>query len=76
MPIMDGFEATRHIRSLEKERGLPAAETANIIALTALASNSDRDKAFDAGVNMFLTKPVQFSKLLAVLKEYKEKSTQ
>jgi CheY-like chemotaxis protein len=75
MPIMDGFEATRHIRSLERERGLPTAETANIIALTALASNNDRDKAFDAGVNMFLTKPVQFSKLLAVLKEHKEKST-
>jgi CheY-like chemotaxis protein len=72
MPIMDGFEATRQIRSLENERGIPTAKAANIIALTGLASTSDRDKAFDAGVNMFLTKPVQFSKLLAVLKGHKE----
>ena len=74
MPIMDGFEATRQIRSLEKERGTSTAKSANIVALTGLASTRDRDKAFDAGVNMFLTKPVQFSKLFEVLQEHKERS--
>lgn len=73
MPIMDGFEATRQIRKMEAghERA-PAAKESVIIALTGLASESDERDAFDAGVDMFLTKPVQFPKLSNLLRQYEE----
>ncbi|KAF2627452.1 hypothetical protein BU25DRAFT_458778 [Macroventuria anomochaeta] len=73
MPVMDGFEATRQIRRMETgyERG-PAAKESVIIALTGLASQEDEDEAFKAGVDMFLTKPVQFPKLSNLLRQYEE----
>jgi CheY-like chemotaxis protein len=50
MPVMDGLEATKKIK--EKHPSLP------IIALTANAFDSDRQMAFDAGCNEFLSKPI------------------
>lgn len=50
MPVMDGLEATRQIRALFPE--LP------ILALTANAFDRDREAAFEAGCNEFLSKPV------------------
>lgn len=55
---MNGFEATRAIRALENERG--EASPAVIIALTGLGSDRDIEQAHDAGVDLFLTKPVSF----------------
>jgi CheY-like chemotaxis protein len=71
MPIMDGFEATRQIRKMEAgyERA-PTARESVIIALTGLASQEDEDEAFKAGVDVFLTKPVQFPKLSNLLRQY------
>jgi CheY-like chemotaxis protein len=64
MPVMDGFAATRRIRDIEKERGYrEPAQTAVIVALTGLASERDEKEAFGAGVDVFMTKPVQFSEL-------------
>jgi CheY-like chemotaxis protein len=68
MPVLDGFEATRAIRKLEKghrekryiDSGRPLAY---IIALTALVSGQDQSKAFACGVNSYLTKPVPFRKI-------------
>jgi CheY-like chemotaxis protein len=77
MPVMDGFEATRQIRSIEKERGFsrltarPSTPTI-VVALTGLASSRDEEKAYANGVNIFITKPVQFKKLEHLLKQYED----
>ncbi len=66
MPVMDGYEATRRIRTLEAERGWPRAP---IFAVTAHAMDSDRRLALEAGVDRYLTKPVERELLEAVLQE-------
>lgn len=76
MPIMDGFEATRIIRHAEAAQNAPAVtKSIFIVALTGLASASDEKNAFDAGVDMYLTKPVQFSKLSTLLREYTDRTS-
>ena len=55
MPIMDGLEATRQIRALER----PDAATIPIIALTADAFNDDKEKTVEAGMTARLVKPVE-----------------
>ena len=62
MPIMDGLEATRRIKAQMPQ--LP------IIALTANAFDSDRQQAFDAGCNDFLSKPVSADKCLQMIAKY------
>jgi len=54
MPIVDGFEATRRIREREKEKRCGRTP---IIALTANAYESDREKCLDVGMDDFLSKP-------------------
>ena len=58
LPILDGWEATRLIRGAEETHGIP------IIALTAHALTSDRQKTLDAGCDDYHTKPVEFPRLL------------
>lgn len=65
MPIMDGVTATRAIR---EELNLDQ-RTLPIIAITANDLQVHREQCFDAGMNEFLTKPLDASKLAAVLKE-------
>ncbi|KAH7064201.1 hypothetical protein BKA63DRAFT_497034 [Paraphoma chrysanthemicola] len=63
MPVMNGFEATQEIRSVEKERGV-ARQTirtpmpAVVVALTGLGSSRDEECAYAAGVDFFITKPM------------------
>ena len=59
MPDIDGEEVTRRIRAD------PATKRIPVIALTANAMNSDRDKALAAGCDDFDTKPVDMPRLLA-----------
>jgi CheY-like chemotaxis protein len=62
MPIMDGYEATRSIRTLEgSERHTP------IVAMTADAMVGDRDRSLAAGMDDYLPKPVRLADLAAVL---------
>ena len=68
MPVMDGLAATRAIRSLPRED----AATVPIIAITAKAFTEDREKVFDAGMNEYLTKPIDFAKLHTVLAGYRK----
>ena len=66
MPIMDGHEATRVIRALPD----PALAGITIIAMTANAFEEDRQAALAAGMDGFLTKPVEIDKLKATLAEF------
>ena len=58
LPVMDGWEASRRIK------GDPATAAIPIIALTAHAMTSDRDKSIKAGCNDYDTKPVELPRLL------------
>lgn len=65
MPIMNGYEATRHIRALPR----PDARRIPIIAMTADAFSDAMDKGLEAGMNEYLVKPLDPQKLYQVLKE-------
>jgi CheY-like chemotaxis protein len=71
MPVMDGFEATRAIRAIEKERDDSTAAT--IIALTGLSSTRDEFRALDSGVDLFLMKPVSFREVSRLIDEWEAK---
>ena len=64
--VMDGYEATREIRKLQRED----AATVKIIAMTADAFNEDVQKCLDAGMNGHIAKPVDPVELYALLIEY------
>jgi two-component system, sensor histidine kinase RetS len=67
MPEMDGFEATRQIRRLERLHNLPAVP---IIALTAHILDEHRQHGAESGMNDFLGKPLDSSKLYSTLEAY------
>lgn len=59
MPIMDGYEATRQIRSLNSD-----AKNTPILAMTANAFRTTKEECFSAGMDAFVTKPIQPKDLL------------
>jgi CheY-like chemotaxis protein len=69
MPVMDGFESTAKIRAFERKNNLPAT---NIAALTGVTSEEARTSAYDAGVNKYLTKPIQMRNLTKLVSETRE----
>jgi DNA-binding response OmpR family regulator len=66
MPVMDGYMATQMIRLKSEFDTLP------IIAFTALALDSEKQKIFNSGMNAFLTKPLKIGELYTVFKMFVE----
>ena len=67
LPVIDGWEATQQVKADPATAGIP------IIALTAHAMESDRQKALAAGCDDFDTKPVELSRLLLKIEELLKK---
>jgi PAS domain S-box-containing protein len=66
MPGMDGLEATRHIR--QREASAPGSRRIPIIALTAEAIQGDREKCLAAGMDGYVTKPINADELFAAIR--------
>lgn len=66
MPVMNGYEATRVIRGMPREY----AKTLPIVAMTANAFMEDVQACKEAGMNEHISKPLEFSKLIATLKTW------
>jgi two-component system cell cycle response regulator DivK len=64
LPVMDGYEATRRIRTHPDLKSVP------IIAVTSYALAGDETKALDAGCDAYVTKPFSPRQLLTKIREY------
>ena len=64
MPVMDGWRAAELIRAQKTYQELP------IIAFTAYAMQGDREKCLDAGCSDYLSKPIDFALLAAMLEKH------
>ena len=67
MPVMDGFEAASRLRQSEIDRSLKRVP---VIAMTANALAGDRQKCLDAGMDDYITKPVDLERLSLVLEKW------
>ncbi len=63
MPVLDGFDAVRQVREREGLRGVP------VIAMTARDAAASRDRAADVGCNQYLSKPLDFLRLIVVIEQ-------
>jgi CheY-like chemotaxis protein len=63
LPVMDGWEATRILKADEATQAIP------VIALTAHAMSTDREKALEAGCDAYETKPVELPRLLEAMEK-------
>ncbi len=66
MPVMDGYEASRRIRAIDD----PAKANIPIVAMTANAFEEDRKRAFDAGMNDHVAKPIDVPVLMETLQKF------
>jgi len=66
MPEMDGYEATRAIRSL----AVPSAKTIPIVAMTANVFREDVEKCLAAGMNAHVGKPLNIAEVMEKLRHY------
>lgn len=64
MPVMDGFQSTREIRKLEKEKSLSHT---TIVALTANAIGDEKERCYESGMDDFIAKPFKINDIKRVL---------
>lgn len=62
LPVIDGWEATRQLRQKQETKDIP------IIALTAHVMKNDKEKALEVGCNEYMSKPIDFDKLIQTIK--------
>jgi CheY-like chemotaxis protein len=67
MPVMNGYEATAHIRDPQSGVSNPKIP---VIALTAYAMKGDQEQCLAAGMDDYITKPIHHKTLLAVLEKW------
>lgn len=72
MERMDGITATKHIREWETTNGTQEQDSLTIVALTAHAVKSQMEACHEAGMNAYLTKPIEVEKLEALLQSHTE----
>jgi len=70
MPVLDGFEATARIREIDREKGVHTP----VIALTASAMSGDREHCLAAGMDGYITKPVNRDALLETIAQFTPRS--
>ena len=63
LPVIDGWEATKQLKADEATRVIP------VVALTAHAMSTDREKALAAGCDAYETKPVELPRLLETIEK-------
>ncbi|MGY6276894.1 response regulator [Methylomonas sp. MgM2] len=64
MPVMDGYEATRRLRSQEKHKALP------VLAMTANAMAGDKEKVLTAGMNDHIAKPINVYEMFHIMAKW------
>jgi CheY-like chemotaxis protein len=67
MPVMDGFQCAREIRQFEQSKALPPVP---IVALTAEGRSQDRENCLNAGMDDFLSKPIDLAQFTDTLKKW------
>lgn len=67
MPVMDGFEATRRLRAIEAKTGGPRLP---VIAVTANAIKGDRERCIEAGMDDYVSKPIDVKLLEAAIRKH------
>lgn len=69
MPVLDGYQALKAIRDIEKERGICAEDSVKIIMTTALNEERNVKKAFELGCTVYCGKPVDLKKFEMALEK-------
>lgn len=69
MPVLDGYQALKAIRDIEKDRGIQGNKAVKIIMTTALNEERNVKKAFEMGCTVYSGKPIDLEKFEKILKK-------